>query len=64
MEVYVVTNLNDGWDCVCTSRLSVNSLVDYFKDKFEADWDNCKTIDDIYEYLEGSAWYVTLTYAK
>lgn len=32
MRVYVVTNVEDGWDCVRGVFLSAESLIDYFNE--------------------------------
>jgi hypothetical protein len=49
MEVYVVTNPESGWDCVCGVFLSFESLRDYFMEMLEVEDDS--TEDDYYKSL-------------
>lgn len=64
MEVYVVTNLDDGWDNVCAVCLSLNSLAHFFKLILELNFDDCETISEFINKLDDTPYYITQIYAQ
>ena len=40
MEVYVVTNVDLGWDCVCGVFLTLDSLKEFFMAYFDVEDDS------------------------
>jgi hypothetical protein len=54
MKVYVVTNPESGWDCVCAVCLTLESLRSYFEERidFEEGELDHKSVRDIEAILD------------
>jgi hypothetical protein len=64
MEVYVVTNVEAGWDCVCGVYSSLMGLKEFFADRMESisrlseeELDKM-SLDGLEEMVEGSAYII------
>lgn len=64
MKVYVVTNVEMGWDCVCGVYSSLRSLQEFFAERMEVISElseeelNKMSLDSLEEIIQGSAYII------
>jgi len=54
MTVYVVTNPESGWDCVCVVCLTIESLGDFLDERIfdnKGNWDNM-TVEQMQTWID------------
>lgn len=59
--IYIITNVEMGWDCVCGAYFSKESVLDYFSEIYSDGELEGMTFDEVFEYVEGGPWVIHLT---